>query len=151
MPLDLSNMSWATKQRDGVARVWVLISLLLQAAAWCRILVCCQIFHYALRSWEATHVHIGLNRNTRMLELQNVPDSSELEHSVLEETSKKKKKRKGLSSPGPELFIWLVKEEPSGTRVAKTWHALCPPLLSAEGSFLLRIWSEETKHNQVFL
>lgn len=54
-----------------------------------------------------------------MLELQDVPDSSELEHSVLEETSKKKK-RKGVSSPGPELFIWLVKEEPSGIRVAKT-------------------------------
>lgn len=53
-----------------------------------------------------------------MLELQNVPDSSELEHSFLEETTKKK--RKGLSSPGLELFIWLVKEEPSGIRVAKT-------------------------------
>lgn len=30
------------------------------------------------------------------------------------------KQRKDLSSPGPELFIWLVKEEPSGIRVAKT-------------------------------
>lgn len=36
-------------------------------------------------------MHIELNRNISMLELQDVPDSSELEHSVLEETSKKKK------------------------------------------------------------
>lgn len=43
-------------------------------------------------------MHIELNRNISMLELQDVPDSSELEHSVLEETSKKKKKERRVFS-----------------------------------------------------
>ena len=62
------------------------------------------------------------------------------------EEKRREKKRKGCkqgsSFPGPDLFIWLDKEDSTqghahSVRVAETGHPFCHPLPSAGGSFFL--------------
>lgn len=66
-------------------------------------------------------MHLGLNRNATPLEFLNDRSTSELEHPILEENSKKKRGVVWGSSSGPELFIQLVKEASTqGIRIGET-------------------------------